>query len=459
VTNDDGVVPIDAKRKRTASPPVDGARALDDIAAYVGRYVVFPDHHCLPAVALWIAHTYAVKAFYVTPRLVLDSAEPGSGKTRVLELLAFLCFRPKMTISTTTAALYRRIADQVLTVLMDEADAIFGKVTTPQNEDLRALLNSGYKRGATVDRCVGDGKSMKVQEFPVFAPVALAGLAGKMPATITTRAVTIHMRRRAPGETVDSFRERDAERDTQPLVKQLARWVGSVAAKLADARPDMPKGVVDRSAEIWEPLLAIADQAGGDWPKLAREACTHFVVGAEPVHSSLGVRLLADLRDLYDVTGTDRMPTVEILQELHKLDEAPWGDLWGKPIDARRVASEMHKYGVSPTSFKVDDGRTAKGYVTYPTTNNVGLHDAWLRYLPPRSGVTGNPRNPGDPAGQTVTEQLTVTDGSVTGQFAVTAPTREVTAVTPVTDHTRCASCGGPMTVLDPSQTTHPGCG
>jgi len=156
-----------------------------------------------------------------TPRLVLDSAEPGSGKTRVLELLALLCRRPKLAISTTTAALYRRLAQGPLTVLLDEVDAIFNPKNGGNYEDLRALLNAGYKRGATVDRCVGDAAKMRVQELPVFAPVALAGLAGKMPSTITSRAITIHMRRRAPGEHVMPYRERDAEQDAKPLREQL----------------------------------------------------------------------------------------------------------------------------------------------------------------------------------------------------------------------------------------------
>src|SRR5258708_31071769 len=155
-----------------------GAQLLDDVERLAGRFLVFPSVHHLVVIVLWSVHTWDVKAFYVTPRLVLDSPEPGSGKTRVLEVLALLCRSAKLTLSTTTAALYRRIAaagDQPPTVLQDEADAIFGKTNNPQAEDLRALFNAGYKRGATVDRCEGDAKNMKVREFPVFAPVALAG--------------------------------------------------------------------------------------------------------------------------------------------------------------------------------------------------------------------------------------------------------------------------------------------
>ena len=131
---------------------------------------------------LWIVHTWAVSAFYVTPRLVLDSPEPGSGKTRVLEVLALLCRDAKLTLRTTTAALYRRIeaaGDKPPTILQDEADAVFGRTNNPKPKTSRALFNAGYKRGATVDRCEGDAKNMKVREFPVFAPVALAGLPGE----------------------------------------------------------------------------------------------------------------------------------------------------------------------------------------------------------------------------------------------------------------------------------------
>lgn len=208
-----------------------GARLLGKVATLIGRYVAFPHAHCLTAVTLWAAHTHAPpKTWYVTPRLILDSAEPGSGKTRVLELLALLVQRPEMTISATTAAIFRMLGAGPLTILFDEVDAIFNPKNGGNYEDLRALLNAGYKQGATVARCVGDAKKMKVERFPVFAPVALAGLAGRMPGTLTTRAVTIHMRRRGPGEHVDPYRERDVEFTTEPLREQLSEWIEAVSS-------------------------------------------------------------------------------------------------------------------------------------------------------------------------------------------------------------------------------------
>jgi hypothetical protein len=178
---------------------------------------------------------------------------------------------------------------------------VFAKGAAQNHEDLRALLSAGYKRGATVDRCVGDGASIRVKEFPAFAPVALAGIGGNMPPTITTRAVTIHMRRRAPGEPIAEFIEEDAIGEAEPLRLNLSSWVEDAAAELTGARPVMPSGVIDRKAGVWRALLAVADAAGGDWPRRARAACKHFVLGADPGELSLGVRLLADLRDVWPV--------------------------------------------------------------------------------------------------------------------------------------------------------------
>jgi hypothetical protein len=241
------------------------------------------------------------------------------------------------------------------------------------------MLNAGYKRSATIPRCVGDAKAMAVHRFKVYAPAALAGIAGHMPDTITTRAITIHMRRRAPGETVEPFKTRRIEAEAEPLRDRLAGWVADIAEDVGDAEPDMPEGVTDRSAEIWEPLLALADAAGNHWPATARAACAHFVTNANPRAGSIGTRLLADLRDVFTARNTDRLPTTVILEALHAMDEAPWADYFGKPFDARHLAKELGRYSVQVHAFKLG-GTTVKGY---QTTGETGLDDAWKRYLPP----------------------------------------------------------------------------
>lgn len=432
---------------------LDGAQVLDEADQFITRYVVFPDEHSSVAVTLFAAHTHAVECFYVTPRLILDSAEPESGKTRVLELLALLCRNPKMTFSTTVAALYRRLHDKMLTVLLDEADAIWSAKAGPQAEELRAFVNSGYKRGATVDRCVGDGAGISVVEFPVFAPVAIAGIAGKMPATVTTRAVTIHMRRRAPGELIAPYEEQDVIPEARALRDHLAGWTAAVQDQLKAARPSMPEGVADRRAEIWRALLAIADAAGGEWPKRARAACEHFCLGARAVPASLGVRLLSDLKAIFG--ARDRMTTVDILQELTEMEEAPWGDMprSHKPLDARGLAGLLKRYHIGPATFDILDGtgKTAKGYTTYATTDNDGLADAWRRYADElgKQGKDGNDPGQGTDGENILTvspgkgesgRQGVLTDAYRKDESPEGAPTCELTQLTHLTE--KCESRG-----------------
>jgi hypothetical protein len=356
-----------------------GHEVLDAVVTFVSRFSAFPNEHSAPALALWYAHTHIADRLYVTPRLILDSAEPGSGKTRVLEVAQYLVARPEMTISVTPAAVFRMLVEGPITLLFDEIDAVFNPKTGGNNEDLRALLNAGYKRTATVARCVGDAKSMNVTRFPVYAPVALAGIAGGMPATITTRAITIHMRKRRYDEVVEEFIEEDVEREAIPVCADLEMWTHQIADDIARARPERPDGVRDRAAEIWRPLLAIADAAGGHWPETARKACHHFVVEAGPQNVSTGVRLLSDVRDIFTAQNTDRIGTADLIRELHAIEDGPWTDLQGKPLDSRRLAKELDRYSVRSKDVKVN-GKALKGY---RIDGDGGLADAWSRYLTP----------------------------------------------------------------------------
>lgn len=155
------------------------------------------------------------------------------------------------------AAVFRMLVEGPITLLFDEIDAVFNPKTGGNNEDLRALLNAGYKRTATVARCVGDAKSMNVARFPVYAPVALAGIAGGMPATITTRAVTIHMRKRRFDEVVEEFIEEDVEREATPVHADLETWTLAVADEIARARTAYATGPPRSDVRYWPSLTPL----------------------------------------------------------------------------------------------------------------------------------------------------------------------------------------------------------
>ena len=318
-----------------------------------------------------------------TPRIAFLSPEPASGKTRALEVSELLVPRPVEAINVSAAYMFRKVDDAAgpPTILFDEIDTIFGPKAR-EHEDVRGLLNAGHRKGAVAGRCIVRGKTVETVEFPAYCAVALAGL-GDLPDTILTRSVVVRMRRRAPHEVVEPFRRRKASTVSLHLYKRLEGLGERLRRRDGDVWPEMPAGVEDRDADVWEALIAVADNAGGDWPVRARAAAVALVAESKESTPSLGIRLLADLRTVF--ADRDGVSTSDIVAALQELPEAPWAELVaGKPINARGLSKRLAAYGVKPKVLRVGTG-TARGYA------RVDLVDAWTRYLPsppPMESVT-----------------------------------------------------------------------
>ncbi len=389
-------------------PDEEGCSVLDDVAQVLDRHIAWPSAEHRDAVTLWIAHTYLVGAFDSTPRLAVLSPEKGCGKTRVLEMVQLLSRRARLTVSMSPAYMYRAIDEYQPTLLIDEVDTIFGnKAKNDAHEDLRGLINAGFLRGATVGRMVGEGAGMVPTDFDVFTPVALAGIGDCLPDTVMDRSVMIRMRRRGPGETVEPLRRRRAAGYANQLARRLAAWAERNSDGLDVAEPEMPEGIVDRAADTWEPLIAVGDAAGGEWPKRARAACVALNQARVDSGQSLGVRLLADIRAA--MAGADKIATADLLDRLAKIDEAPWGDMWGKPLDARRLAKLLKGYDVRPDSIRIEGhASTVKGYAA------EWFADAWARYLPAEGGHDADHQAAPTPAPDAVPDPASGT-GTPTG--------------------------------------------
>lgn len=375
MTAPDRIANLRAKADAEVTP--DDTHLLDDVETFLGRFVAYPSEHARVAHVLWIVHTHLMGAWESTPRIAFLSPEPGSGKSRALEVTELLVPNAIHAVNVTPAYLIRKIGDEKdgpPTVLYDEIDTVFGP-KAKENEEIRGLLNAGHRRGAVAGRCVVRGKTVCTEEIPAYCAVALAGLGG-LPDTILTRSVIVRMRRRAPGEQVEAFRRRVFEEEGQRLRERLEAWAVRVHGRVNGAWPEMPAGVVDRDADVWEALLAVADAAGGDWPTRARVSAVSLVSESKQGTPSLGVRLLADLHTIFG--DADHLATEYILNRLMEIEEAPWGNLRGKPIDARGLSNRLQPYGVKSRQIRVSATTTLKGYV------RADLYDAWARYLPAR---------------------------------------------------------------------------
>jgi len=402
-----------------------GPELLNDIISFTRKYVVISEKQAF-AIALWVIHTHSFEAAETTPYLNIKSAEKRSGKTRLLEVLELLVAKPWFTGKVTAAVLPRKIDAECPTLLLDESDAAF-KGDPQYAEALRGVLNTGYRRGGKTSLCVGTDNTL--MDFSTFGPKAIAGI-GKPPDTVADRSIPIELKRRAPTETCTKFRRRKVEKEVLPLRRRSIQWATQLLInKLSDAEPDIPEELDDRAAECWEPLIAIANAAGGDWPKRALDAAITLMTGENREDNSLRIRLLADIRTI--IGEAEGIFTRDLVPLLLNMDDGPWEDLKGKPIDDRKLASLLRPVYIRPSSIRLGD-EDKKGY------KKEWFADAWSRYLP--SSETNKVVSDGILSVTSVTqshlslEELSVTNGKKDADVTYKAQSQPEANVTDVTD-------------------------
>src|SRR5262245_6308999 len=356
--------------------PVNGAALLDEIATTVRSYVVMPDH-CRDICALWGMHTYLIDRFFISPRLGIQSPTKQCGKTTLLDVLSRLVPRPLPSQNVTPAAIFRVVEAHQPTLLIDEADTFLYN-----NDDLRGILN-GNRKGSRVLRTVGDDHEPRA--FSVYAAVAIA-LIGQLPDTLHDRAVTIDLQRRRASETITSFRPDRADH-LDVLARKMARWAKDHADRIAERDPEMR--LINRRADNWRCLLAIADEVGGEWPERARKAveASHNAEGDDASRLEL---LLGDIRDAFAKEGEApvanmfaekvdvEIASADLVKALVAIEGRPWPEMGksGKPLTQAKFARMLKPLGISPGNIGEEKARV-RGYKL------TQFEEAFSRYLPP----------------------------------------------------------------------------
>jgi len=345
---------------------VDGAQLLGNLAATIRRYAILTAEQA-DAVALWILFTYAIDGARIAPKLAITSPTPRCGKSTLLALVAALVPRPLVASNISPAAVFRVIEKSNPTLLIDEADSFL-----KDNEGLRGVLNSGHSRdGAYVIRCVGD--NLEPTRFCTWCAQAV-GLIGSLPATLADRSIEVRLQRKRAGESVAKL-TRNAREGLAMLARMAARFAADHS--IADATPAMPAGLNDRASDNWEPLLAIADAAGGEWPERARKAAA-LLSGGEPADAqAIGVQLLADIRKTFEEQNAERLASKDLTEALAGMEASPWPE-WrhGKPMSAPQLARQLSKFAIAPRNLKQPGGAVLKGY------GRGDFEEAWARYAP-----------------------------------------------------------------------------
>ena len=349
------------------SDPVDGRDLLNALHRAVRQHVVL-DAAAACAIALWIVGTFAFDNFSIFPRLAITSPEKGCGKTTLLDVLSRLVNRPLLCANITAPALFRTVEEVRPTLLVDEADTFLRN-----NEELRGVLNAGHRWDGQIIRVVGDNHEPRI--FSAWAPAAVAAI-GRLPDTLADRSIAISLRRRRVDEAVVPLRL-DCTSELDSLARMAARYVCDYGDALAAADPVMPDSIINRAADNWRPLFAIADAAGGEWSERARSSARSLLRHGAGEDESIRVQLLADIQRCFDTEPRGILFSEEIVTYLKGLEDGPWLECGpkGNPMTANRLARLLKPLGVSPGAVRRKT-ETGKGYM------RVEFDDAFARYLP-----------------------------------------------------------------------------
>jgi hypothetical protein len=357
---------------RATAAPAETVELLNDVRAFVRRYVVLPSDEIGDLLALWVLHTHAFPAWFATPYLRIVSAAPECGKSLLIEILAVLSRNGWHTVNPSSAVLYRKVDAHSPTLLLDEVD----NFPIDDRRDALAVLNAGYKRGARVDRCKENGD---LQSFDCFCPKAFAGLDTRaMPPALLSRSVTIRMERKTSGDRAERWIGQLTLSDAAKLRERCAAWAAQHVGALSTATPDLPDGLGDRACEVWWALLAIAELAQGDWPARAREAARVLSAGGDGAdEESQAEQLLSDIRDVFTSAQVNVIRSSDLLAGLNALDERPWGTRRrGEGLDVRGLAQLLRPFRIKTKTIRVSGyADTQRGY------HVDQFADAFDRYL------------------------------------------------------------------------------
>jgi len=345
--------------------PVDGVALVNELVADVRAYVVLDDAQ-VDALALWVLHSYTLDATPISPRLAISSPLPGCGKTTLITWLAGVVRKPLEAINISAAATFRTIELVRPTLLVDEADTLLR-----DNEELRAVLNSGHRVGGCVIRTTGE--DFEPRQFATWSACAIA-LIGLLPATLHSRAIEIALRRKLKEERVECLRLDKAE--ANGLARQCRRWAVDHLESLKASDPELPEGLYNRMADNWRPLVAVADAIGSDWPQRARKAALALSNLIEE-DRSLGVELLADIHTSFATRQVDRFSSESLIGDLITDPEKAWVEFGKsrKPLTQRQLAALLKPFGIKPTTIRLSQESVAKGYLL------AQFADAFARYL------------------------------------------------------------------------------
>lgn len=360
---------------------------LDDVADVFRTYMAMNEEE-VTACVLFCASTHRIEDFDTAPYLRIGSLTEESGKTRCRDIVEMFSANPVSADFGTRSAIVRlakRLGERgkIPTIIIDETDKSL------HQDDLIGILNGGFNRGHTVPLVVPKDDTWETVQIDPFGPKVLAGIGDLPDKALASRTIPVNLRRHV-GKRLPKLREKQ-KREVRDLATRLSTWAKQIVFPDFDSLPAdfMPEALGDRQADMWEPLLLMADAAGGEWPLNAREAAT--ALHRRKSKLSTLEALLHDIKSVFDEQEVDSISSDGLMSALSTepyewaIYRTPtgvpwtWSPIYGdcraaiivaqllKPLEIMAVRMQFWDVGA-------EGARQARGY------KRGQFEDAWLRY-------------------------------------------------------------------------------
>jgi hypothetical protein len=348
----------------------DAPTLLGDVEKLFKRFFVLPAPCYLP-LALWALATHIFEMFHAFGYVALQSPVRGCGKTRVLEVLEYVCARPWRVHSITPAVIFRKIGGSKPTLLLDEIEILDSKQKSENTLAVIAILNAGYRAGAVVARCAG--KDHKIAEFPVYCPKAFACIGG-MPDTISDRCIVVRMQKALPAQKVERFIEHRIAPEAAEIRQRIEPLMFDASNGIREAYEALPPLTFlrDRQEEIWQPLFATLSVLDSSRMAELRHCAIALTASktADDEDSQTSLKLLVDIRAVWP-EGAVHVSSAALVESLRGLGESPWQEF---ELTVRRLAHHLRPFEISSRDVRIGS-LILKGYTL------ADFKSAFERYL------------------------------------------------------------------------------
>lgn len=348
-----------------ATPYTNEEEILKDIQTFIHKYLDISEVFEQIA-TYYVLFTWMFDKFNEVPYL-RAIGDFGSGKSRFIQAIGILCYKPVFTGGATTPSPIFRIVNEVHgTLIIDEADFKFSDMTS----EIVKILNTGYQRGMPVLRSEGKG-TFEVKAYDVFCPKIVATRETFSDKALESRFLVEEMG--AGKLRVDIPRTLDESfyKEAENIRNKLLMWRLKNYFEPIERRHDLIEGIHPRLNQIVMPLLSIIkDEA-------IREHLKTFIV-------KYNTDLVADRGLSWESDIVFAVLKLEYELKVHEITVKQITDEVNREIDISDDTLQARKVGwYLRSKLQLKPYKTRKGFVLSFKENKKRL-DMWKE----RFGIT-----------------------------------------------------------------------